>query len=174
MTMIKSLYHIQLDKDEILYGDKGQRILQITKGHKVQKICIQLSLIDWLLETLAFLLLSLLMLLLSYVLYVCFIYILCALVRNLQKKLNDVKKKLFFLTFSKKTETPPLPLFWPPQFFSDKDFFDSHQQQCQASTACQERRRRIIKTHFYIQLPRRFTLNKVLVDIFKLLHLMAE
>ena len=29
-----------------------------------------------------------------------------------------IKKKIwFFFTFSQKTETPPLPLFWPPQFF---------------------------------------------------------
>ena len=34
------------------------------------------------------------------------------------------KKNWFFMTFSQKTETPPLPLFWPPQFFSDKDFLD--------------------------------------------------
>ena len=32
-------------------------------------------------------------------------------------------KKLFFFTFSKKTETPPLPLFWPPQFFLIRIFW---------------------------------------------------
>ena len=40
--------------------------------------------------------------------------------------LRGAIKNCFFFTFSQKTETP-LHLFWPPQFFSDKDFFNSVQ-----------------------------------------------
>ena len=32
-------------------------------------------------------------------------------------------KKTVFFTFCQKTETPPLPLFWPPQFFLIRIFF---------------------------------------------------
>ena len=32
-------------------------------------------------------------------------------------------KNCFFFTFSQKTEPPPLPLFWPPQFFLIRIFW---------------------------------------------------
>ena len=40
-----------------------------------------------------------------------------------KRPLGEASKKTVFFTFGKKLR-PPLPLFWPPQFFSDKDFLD--------------------------------------------------